>query len=871
MSSDNLEILSSKKLNHDFLTSDCNESNTWYNLIADIYCKSVALRGVKLNKNSIDYIFELCTKSSDDQTLIKASKVLKICFKDRSVVSLYRNEQDCILNKVKILMDRNENIQNIHNAFSIVFVNIALEMSEISQENLESIAKVYDLELDIQATQTVTEDEADGIYINEKLLELLEKAGDYLSLTQPIEEFFNNALVALINYTEETQLPAIFNTILALLERILKNDTIISPRLLKVIEDLTSNCEESNAAFSSVVLNILKLVVKNGQEISVSLLKILSSYINDLEDDDDGAKFETYLEILNLADSHQDLPEDVFQIMEIANASSDFKNSFQEDQKKISILKFILSTTSISSGVNFPKRTLKDMENFLKNLNLKSKDKLLSTKELVNVMIDVAFHLSKSYRNLSEELLENFQQYVNKTDCSDDNYTTQLHLLDVYENLLKNTFKLPPYCCELFGKDNGVIIARLLSSRYLSELNADGVLSRNLQKETPLVENSAHYFKASLISKSESSGKTESVSFPEIRQIRFKSVEILDVRNVRINEDKKNNLIHKLTEYFSPDKISQIIPSKEKENIGLDRYQLEQLVMNENLLNQNTSTDFSDVMMLLREFTLHYNLKIKDHFDTLNDLMKDSPSNSWQKCVNKLLVELKYKNKQCGQVKSMETILNEFKWKNVSVVNDELVKKIENDILTIKEKNLKSVKILPYEAKPISKWERAEILKFSKTIMSMKQNENQDFVIECLAVVKRAMQLEGDRIELRDAQLLSSLIVLKYNNTSMLMQMSTGEGKTTVLNILSICVMILGRAKQVYNFTSSPDLAKRDAKKNKKLFAMFDLSVSENSDKRGGYIDGPKKCYSSQIVYGEGSQFLFDTLRHEYSGLNTFG
>ena len=52
---------------------------------------------------------------------------------------------------------------------------------------------------------------------------------------------------------------------------------------------------------------------------------------------------------------------------------------------------------------------------------------------------------------------------------------------------------------------------------------------------------------------------------------------------------------------------------------------------------------------------------------------------------------------------------------------------------------------------------------------------------------------------------------------------------------------------------------------------MFDLTVSENSDKRGGYIEGPKKCYSSQIVYGEGSQFLFDTLRHKYSGLNTFG
>jgi hypothetical protein len=70
----------------------------------------------------------------------------------------------------------------------------------------------------------------------------------------------------------------IFTKILALLECILENVTIISPRKLKAIEDLACDCENSN------VLSILKLIVKNGQEISIDLLRIFSSFINDPED-----------------------------------------------------------------------------------------------------------------------------------------------------------------------------------------------------------------------------------------------------------------------------------------------------------------------------------------------------------------------------------------------------------------------------------------------------------------------------------------------------------------------------------------------------------------------------------------------------------
>jgi hypothetical protein len=923
MSSDNLEILSQNKLNHDFLTKICNGSNSWYTLIADIYCKSVSLRDVTLKKNSVNYMFSLCSKMSEDQTLIKASKVLRICFQNRSAVFLFRGDEKLsLLNEVKNLMDSHENIQNIYNAFSIVFVNLLLVTREIPQDNLERIAKLFNFDIAIEASQFLTEDDdADEEYLNENVLKILENAGDYLSLTEPVEDFFISALVTLNNFTEQNEQPKIFNKILTLLERILKNVTIISPRALKAIEDLASNCDKSN------VLNILSLIVNNGQEISIDLLRIFSSYINDLEDDgEDKAKYDTYMAILNQADKNQDLPEDIYQIIEIANASSHFTSSSQ-DQAKMSILKFVLSKTSNDSRLNFPKKTLQSMTSFLEDLIFQTKEALLRTRELVKVMLDVAIQLSEANRNLEVKLLENFQKYVNKTQC----LKTQLRLFDIYENLLSNTFKLPPYCCaNVYGMHNDEILDRLLGSKYLSGNIIDAnrkEVGEPFHHRQPQKQSLGNFY--DLPSNSKLVLKYDTESYNNYRGLlsntfklppyccanvygmhndeildrllgsKYLSGNIIDANRKEVGEpfnhrqpqkqslgnfydlpsnsklvlkydtESYNNyrgdqidrrlLFSQLQEYFKKEEIKET---------GLEKDQLESLVSN-HLLDRDTLKFFCDVIVLLREFTLNYKFKTKEHFNDLKYLMSKFPPESWTKCVNKRLIELKYGKEQRGE-KKMKEILTEFREKNASIVTQMTVKALESDILTIKQENLKSKLVLNGQ-KPISQWETADISKFSKIMSAKEQDFKQHFVIECLAVVKRALQLVGERIELRDAQLLASLWVLKYNNTSMLMQMSTGEGKTTVLNILSICVLLLGRAKQVYNFTSSPDLAKRDAKKNKKLFAMFNLNVSENSDKRGGYIEGPKNCYSAQIVYGEGSQFLFDTLRHEYSGLNTFG
>ena len=120
---------------------------------------------------------------------------------------------------------------------------------------------------------------------------------------------------------------------------------------------------------------------------------------------------------------------------------------------------------------------------------------------------------------------------------------------------------------------------------------------------------------------------------------------------------------------------------------------------------------------------------------------------------------------------------------------------------------------------------------------------------------------------LTDTQIISCLISLscKTVNKGTLLQVATGEGKSTIVCILAI---IKALKEKVNVITSSPVLAERDAKEKLKLFRMFNLTCSSNNDV-AVYLKGPKECYKADIVYGEVSQFQFDQLRDEYSQLGT--
>jgi len=77
---------------------------------------------------------------------------------------------------------------------------------------------------------------------------------------------------------------------------------------------------------------------------------------------------------------------------------------------------------------------------------------------------------------------------------------------------------------------------------------------------------------------------------------------------------------------------------------------------------------------------------------------------------------------------------------------------------------------------------------------------------------------------------LSSLVaVLNNRDQGRLLQVATGEGKSTIVSVLAIINGLKG--KKVDIVTSSPVLAERDAKERRSFYKMFGLSCACNNDK----------------------------------------
>ncbi|CAF4625097.1 unnamed protein product [Rotaria sp. Silwood2] len=283
--------------------------------------------------------------------------------------------------------------------------------------------------------------------------------------------------------------------------------------------------------------------------------------------------------------------------------------------------------------------------------------------------------------------------------------------------------------------------------------------------------------------------------------------------------------------------------------------------------------NFLYVLEILSQYSV---IPTIENLEKISEALKE-PAQNWQRLINIIAVEGKFRD--IGQLRNITELIEEFEKNNsqnknliklVDLINNiksnNLISKIVNQTMgyRIDEKLKKRRQIY------ISEWTKNEIQGWAKTIKDNVSSYNitDDFIVETLAVIKRAYLLDSG-FHLTDAQILSCIILLKVNtNKGMLLQVGTGEGKSTIIAVLAVIYALKGNKVDV--ITSSPVLAERDAKEKKNFYNMFNLQCSDNTDK-SIYWTGPKSCYKSEIVYGEVAQFQFDTLRTEYSQLNTLG
>lgn len=234
------------------------------------------------------------------------------------------------------------------------------------------------------------------------------------------------------------------------------------------------------------------------------------------------------------------------------------------------------------------------------------------------------------------------------------------------------------------------------------------------------------------------------------------------------------------------------------------------------LLNRNWSLEqLSSLITQLKEIPIN---QIQNTFDFFNLIYKYRLANTnYEKCLsliresdcydnlieklNQLLIENNFQSK--GKIKTSIELIHELK----SLNPGEDFQAIERDLNEIRNSSLKSEICKAFDNNgntlAINKWNSEHIESWSKEARKTPQFK----LNEALAVINQATFITFD-FQLNDTQIISSLILLKFNNIKKgrLIQVSTGEGKSIIVCILAIFNALNGN--KVHVITSSTVLGK---------------------------------------------------------------
>ncbi|CAF1229096.1 unnamed protein product [Adineta ricciae] len=264
---------------------------------------------------------------------------------------------------------------------------------------------------------------------------------------------------------------------------------------------------------------------------------------------------------------------------------------------------------------------------------------------------------------------------------------------------------------------------------------------------------------------------------------------------------------------------------------------------------------FLESLQILVDYKINENV-----LNLLRDILCHKDVQSWPASIHSLAIEHCFGS--ISSEKNVTTLLAEIKSDNPDIN----VGHFKNMFAEIDQAYEKDSSCFP-ETLPVKNWNIVQIQNWATKVYTFQSTaSNRCPLSEILAVIKRAVYLDS-HFEPRPIQVLAVLIMLDRNQQGgRLLQILTGEGKSTVVSILAV---IKGLQNQHIDIiTSSMTLAKRDAHEREKFYEYFNLSVSHNNDETS-YVSGQKPCYAASIVYGTSSQFQFDLLRHEFSLLDT--
>ena len=195
------------------------------------------------------------------------------------------------------------------------------------------------------------------------------------------------------------------------------------------------------------------------------------------------------------------------------------------------------------------------------------------------------------------------------------------------------------------------------------------------------------------------------------------------------------------------------------------------------------------------------------------------------------------------------------------------LRKIYDSVLT----RFESVSELLPDSGVIKAWDVKKVGDWATKVIEVQLT--QESFPEILAVMMQANKLDTGNL-LRGVQIISIASLMTSTDKGLILQISTGEGKSTITAISAAIKALFGEKVDV--ITSSPILAERDVEERMRFFSMLKISSSFNptlSSKSGkinpSNIDAHKReAYRCQVVYGDASSFQGDLVKDMLFGSN---
>ena len=267
--------------------------------------------------------------------------------------------------------------------------------------------------------------------------------------------------------------------------------------------------------------------------------------------------------------------------------------------------------------------------------------------------------------------------------------------------------------------------------------------------------------------------------------------------------------------------------------------------------------DIDKALDMILSYNISYLTKLNT--STLESIIKNAPAKEWNLLLHKLGIETTFiAPKEQSLDELIELVIN------MNPESEEIRKYAEvlkSDVLKIN--SLTKSQIMKTESL-ISEWEKDEIMKWSNNFKNCERRNKKSMIREAISVIVRVWQIIYGYSP-RFTQIITVLIMINASESGLLMQVSTGEGKSLIIGMLAVIKWLQRHTVDI--ITSAEHLAERDAKEMQEFYSMFGLSVSDNKDRSSG----TKECYSKDIVYGSPGTFQGDLLKHEFELQKTRG